>query len=166
MEERGARNTAGRFQPREQYCWRWLVTLGPLLQSSHSHTQTSYAGTRELIQGRAGFARYNCLFTRSIVTRRRFLTSSYANTDSKTYSTSRGWLNCCEDAENCFMLLSWQCPFNLKKGKWLTLKYKIICRLVPLATPVGHRWTLPLKCTTYSISLTNYKFLGFDGFIL
>jgi len=33
----------------------------------HSHTQTSYAGTRALMRHRARVALYNCLFARSIV---------------------------------------------------------------------------------------------------
>ena len=33
----------------------------------HSHTQTSYAGTRDYTRHRARVALYNCLFTRSIV---------------------------------------------------------------------------------------------------
>ena len=47
------------------------VFKGPLLQSSRSHTQTSYAGTREFMQWRARVIRYNRLFAQSIVTRRR-----------------------------------------------------------------------------------------------
>ena len=42
-----------------------------------------------------------------------------------TYSSSRGWSNCCEDAEDSFMLLSWWCPFKMKKGKWPTRQLKI-----------------------------------------
>jgi len=35
-----------------------------------THTQTSYVGTRALIRPQAGIALYNCLFARSIVSRR------------------------------------------------------------------------------------------------
>jgi len=48
--------------------WRWNIIKVPLLLSSHPHTQTSYAGTKELIQQGAGVALYNFLFARSIVT--------------------------------------------------------------------------------------------------
>ena len=37
-----------------------------------------------------------------------------------TYSTSQGWFNCCEEAEDSFMPPSWWCPFKMKKGKWPT----------------------------------------------
>ena len=46
-----------------------VVTLGPFLRLSHSHTQTSYAGTREFIWRRTGVTCYNHLFAWSIVTR-------------------------------------------------------------------------------------------------
>ena len=44
-----------------------------------------------------------------------------------TYSTSRSWFNCCEDADNSFMLLSWWCPFKMKKenGRPDSLKISI-----------------------------------------
>ena len=53
-----------------------------------------------------------------------------------------GWFNCCEDAGDCFMLLSWRCPFKIKKGKWPTRHFKIIYRLIPLSIPVTCRWTV------------------------
>jgi len=42
-----------------------------LLWLNHSHTQTSYTGTRDLIRGRAGVALYKRLFARFMATRRR-----------------------------------------------------------------------------------------------
>ena len=42
------------------------------------------------------------------------------------------------------MLLSWWCPFKIKKGKWPTRHFKIIYRLIPLSTPDTCHWTVPL----------------------
>ena len=50
---------------------------GPLLQLSHSHMQTKYAGTRELIWRWAGVACCNCLFAWSILTRCRSVGGVY-----------------------------------------------------------------------------------------
>ena len=43
------------------------------------------------------------------------------------------------------MLLSWWCPFKIKKRKWPTRHFEIIYRLIPLLTPVSCRWTVPLR---------------------
>ena len=56
------------FMSRALSLWGWK---GPLLRSSHSHTQATYTGKRDLIRRQAQVALYNCLFARSIVTRRR-----------------------------------------------------------------------------------------------
>ena len=50
---------------------------------------------------------------------------------------------------DCFMLLSWWCPFKIKKRKWQTRQFLITYRLVPLSTPVSCRWIVPLMRISY-----------------
>jgi len=57
----------------------------------------------------------------------------------------QSWSNCCDEAVDCFMLLSWWCTFKMKKVKWPTRQFKIIYLLVPLSTPVCCRWTVHLN---------------------
>jgi len=42
------------------------------------------------------------------------------------------------------MLLYRLCPFNMKKGKWMTIQFKTIYQLIQLLNPVSCRWTTVL----------------------
>jgi len=57
------------------------------------------------------------------------------------------------------MLLLWWCPFEMKKGKWLTRQLKNSYWLVPLLTPVSCRWTvtLILYCRKVSCDIMYYS---------
>jgi len=107
--------------------WLYGDHVGPSL-GAHQQRKMYGKGTRRTVA-----VRWTC---GTILRHRR----SY-----QTSSTSRGWFNCCEASKDSFMLLSWWCPFKMKKGTWPTRQFKIIYRLVPLSTPFSCLWTVPLN---------------------
>ena len=63
---------------------------------------------------------------------------------------SRNWgqFKSCLDTENCIMLISWCCPFKMKKMKMAdrtVLNYTYIYSFVPFSTLGNCGWTVPLS---------------------